>query len=375
MRILVLSKRQYTNRDLIDDRFGRLRELPLALASAGNEVAGICLSYRPRDEGRRDDVENDVRVVWHTLNLKRLFPQSATNYWKTIDSLGRDFRPDVVWACSDAWHAILGEHVSKRLGAPMIIDLYDNFESFPATRLPGVTTVFRRSLRYAAGITCVSSPLARYTRETSLCECPIEVIENGVPDGLFHPLDKAECRRELRLPADALLIGTAGAISKSRGIETLFRAFEILERERSDVHLVLAGTCDRGLTIPKGARIHYLGILPSRKIPFFLSTLDISVICNRKSSFGKYCFPQKFYESVAAGVPVVAAETGAMQELLEDKPEHLYEPENVQDLVAVLCKQIENPSVPALRVPTWAALGKRLDDFFCSCKKETAGQE
>ena len=37
MRILVLSKRQYMNKDLIDDLYGRFRELPLALAGLGHK--------------------------------------------------------------------------------------------------------------------------------------------------------------------------------------------------------------------------------------------------------------------------------------------------------------------------------------------------
>ena len=368
MRILVLSKRQYMNRDLIDDRYGRFRELPLALASAGHEVSGICLSYRPRDEGRRDDVEDNAQVVWHALNVKRLLPWGSTSYWRTIDVIGRDFRPDLVWACSDALHAILGVRIAKRLGASLVIDLYDNFESFPATRFPEVTAAFRRALRCADGITCVSVPLARYVRETSYCKGPIEVIENAVPKGLFRPMDQVNCRRELGLPTDGLLIGTAGAISKSRGIETLFRAFEILAQERSDIHLVLAGPCDKGLTLPRNSRVHYLGMLPPKMVPVFLSTLNITVICNRESAFGKYCFPQKFYEGVACGVPVVAAGTGAMRELLKDTPEHLFEPENVDNLVAVLRRQIDSPVALPLEVPTWTTLGNRLADFFVLCR-------
>jgi len=226
MRILVISKRQYTNLDLMDDRFGRLRELPLALAAAGHHVTGICLSYRPRDEGRRDDVTDNTKVNWHTLNLKRLLPWGSMSYWQTIDRIGREFRPDLIWPVRDALHAILGARIAKRLGASLVIDLYDNFESFPATRIPGITSAFRRALCCADGITCVSRPLARYVRETSGCQRPIEVIENAVPKGLFYPMDKVNCRRELGLPVNGFLIGTAGAISRSRGIETLFKALK-----------------------------------------------------------------------------------------------------------------------------------------------------
>lgn len=367
MRILVLSKRQYMSRDLIDDRYGRFRELPLALASRGHEVAGICLSYRPRDEGRRDDVGGSAQVAWHALNLTRLLPWSSMSYGKTIDEIGSDFHPDLIWACSDALHAILGVRIAGKLGASLVIDLYDNFESYSATRIPGLTSAFRRALRCADGITCISHPLAQYVRETSSCTCPIEVVENAVPEGLFHPMDRANCRRELGLPPDALLIGTAGAISKSRGIETLFKAFEILSRERSEVHLVLAGACDEKIIFPKSSRVHYLGMLPPKKIPVFLSALNIAVICNRESAFGKYCFPQKFYESVACGVPVVAAGTGPMPELLKDSPEHLFEPENIAHLVAVLRRQVNSPVALPLEVPTWTTLGNRLEYFFRAC--------
>ncbi|HQP26164.1 MAG TPA: glycosyltransferase, partial [Smithellaceae bacterium] len=220
------------------------------------------------------------------------------------------------------------------------------------------------------GITCVSPPLAQYVRETSSCKCPVEVIENAVPEGIFYPLDRSSCRRELGLPQNGIFIGTAGAISKSRGIETLFRAFEILARERSDVHLVLAGACDKGLPLPQNSRVHYLGMLPMNKVPVFLSSLNVSVICNRESAFGKYCFPQKFYEGVACGVPVVAAATGSILELLKDKPENLFEPENVDHLVAALSRQIDNPFTLTLEVPTWSILGKRLEDFFQVCIKK-----
>jgi teichuronic acid biosynthesis glycosyltransferase TuaC len=110
-------------------------------------------------------------------------------------------------------------------------------------------------------------------------------------------------------------------------------------------------------------------MLPPKMVPVFLSTLNVSVICNRESAFGKYCFPQKFYESVACGVSVVAARTGVMRELLKYTPGCLYEPENVNDLVEALRRQIDRPVALPLEAPTWTTLGKRLGDFFRTCVK------
>ena len=366
MRILILSKRQYMSLDLINDRYGRFRELPLALAALENKVTGICLSYRPRSEGLVDDIQNDTKVSWHTLNLRRLLSWGAKSYWKTLNTLGRDFRPDLVWACSDAIHAILGVHIANKLNAALVIDLYDNFESYPLTHIPGITAAFRQALRKADGITCVSRPLAEYVLKTTHCSCPIEVIENAVPEKLFHPMDQSISRRKLKLPENDILIGTAGAISRSRGIDSLVGAFEVIAKKRTDIHLVLAGPCDKDIILSSHPRLHYLGVLPQDTVPIFLSSLNINVICNRDSEFGRYCFPQKYFEAVACGVPVVAAATGAILELLKNTPALLFEPDNIDSLVSVLLSQIANPIASSAEIQTWTMLGKRLDKFFLS---------
>ena len=77
MRILVLTKRQYMGKDLLDDRFGRFRELPLALARLGHEIQGISLSYRRRAEGAITDFvpSQDGQVSGiRSISLTPLFP-------------------------------------------------------------------------------------------------------------------------------------------------------------------------------------------------------------------------------------------------------------------------------------------------------------
>jgi len=367
MRILVLSKRQYTGRDLIDDRFGRIRELPIALAEAGHQVAGVCLSYRPRDERVHDDVKANIRVNWHSLNAHRLIPFSTGNYGLTVGAVVNALRPDVIWACSDAFHAILGVQFAKKFRAALVVDLYDNFESFTATRFPLIKTAFRRALRRADGITCVSQPLVRYVRKISRYKGPIEVIENAVPTGVFRPRNQKMCRREFGLPSKGIFIGTAGAISRSRDIDTLFNAFQILAQRSSNIHLVLAGPCDKGISLPQNTHVHYVGDLSPEKVPTLLSTLDVSIICNRDSAFGKYCFPQKFYESLACEIPTVAAAIGAMRELLHSYPAHLYEPQNAESLAVAVMGMIDHPVLLPFKVPTWKSLGHRLEDFLQRC--------
>jgi hypothetical protein len=49
-------------KDLLDDGFGRFRELPLGLARLGRDVTGIAISYRRRKEGTVVDCELSAKV-------------------------------------------------------------------------------------------------------------------------------------------------------------------------------------------------------------------------------------------------------------------------------------------------------------------------
>jgi glycosyltransferase involved in cell wall biosynthesis len=364
LRVLVLTKRQYTARDLLDDRFGRLRELPLELATAGAQVAGVCLSYRPRPEGVVHDERGAGRVAWTSLSPRRLLPFGRHSYWATLDRIGQALRPDVVWACSDVPHAVLGVRVARRLGARLVIDLYDNFASFGLARVPGVDAALGRALRAADGVTCVSAPLARHVGDAYGVRAPVAVIENAIPAGQFVPGDRAAARAALGLPAAARLVGTAGALSHGRGIGTLFAAFERLAAEDPTVRLVLAGALERDVVLPASDRVHYLGLLPATDVPRLLTALDVSVVCNRDSAFGRYCFPQKLYESLACRVPVVVARVGAMAELLAATPQVFYTPDDAASLLAALRGQLAAPRVLDLPVPTWATLAARLGEFL-----------
>ena len=165
MKILVLTKRQYMGKDLLDDRFGRFWEVPLELARRGHEVRGFLSATGTRATGSFCSASG--ALTWHSLNLLNSGLPALQNYLRYARRILNDFTPDIVWACSDAFHAIFGRHVSAGIGAKCVIDLYDNFESYPATRVPGVLSLFKRALKAANGITCVSSQISRL-RERSL---------------------------------------------------------------------------------------------------------------------------------------------------------------------------------------------------------------
>jgi len=340
------------NKDLIDDQFGRFREIPLALARLGHEVTGLCLSYKQKNEGWL----TDETVQWKSINAGVFKIFGLMRF--IIQARRQAKKSDVIWACSDSFYGIIGHMLSSKYSIPLVFDLYDNFEFFLAARLPVIRQLYHRAVKKCSAVTCVSQPLAElvgtYGRKEN-----VVVLENAVRTDLFNPMPKKTCRSKLGLPQDCRFIGTAGALNNNRGIETLFAAFEMLKLRFSDLHLALAGP--RNINLPRGERIHDLGVMPLEKVPLLLTALDVAVICNRDNLFGRYCFPQKSTEIMACDVPLIAARVGSMAALFKDHPRWLFAPDNSHDLVDAIEHRLGDRTTGYRLASSWKDASDKLE--------------
>jgi glycosyltransferase involved in cell wall biosynthesis len=343
------------NKDLLNDRFGRFREIPLALSQKGHEVFGICLSYVSKNEGR---IQDDA-VSWKSINATKLKLPGLIRFIYEAQKAAR--KSDLIWACSDSFYGIIGCAISKIWKVPVIFDIYDNFDEFFVAKLPIVKQLYHWTIRQSDAITCLSSSFANYIGEKYGRTKHVYPIEFAVRDDLFKPLNKNHCRQMLGLPPDALLIGTAGGLFITRDVHLLLDAFGQLKDKHKDLQLALAGPLDHNLPIPNNDRIHYLGILPFDRVPYFMNSLDIAVVCYADDEFGKYCFPQKTREFMACNVPVIAARVGGLKELFQDQPEWLYKPGDVRSLIDVLEKRISDRLTGYPSSPTWKDLAQILE--------------
>jgi teichuronic acid biosynthesis glycosyltransferase TuaC len=367
MRILVLTKRQYMGKDLLDDMYGRFYELAKELAHNGHSILGVCLSYRKRDDGKRPKWKNEPQAFeWYSYNIGNLLVVGLYSYLRKLRLLAGRFKPDIIFACSDSFHIIFGAWLSKVLNVPCVIDLYDNFESYGATKIPGVLFLFKWAVRNAKGITCVSSSLRKFIISKYKPLGEIITLENAIWSDLFYGMDKIHCRERLGLPRDGKFIGTAGSLYLNRGIEDLFKGFEILSTKNKELRLIVAGRLDRKLTLPSGSNVHYLGELPLEDIPYLLNTLDVGVICNLDTAFGRYCFPQKAYEMIACGIPLVASAVGEMKEFMRECPLSLFEPGNTESFVKAVDQQLRNACRLNIAPPNWGDLTDSLEKLMRS---------
>jgi glycosyltransferase involved in cell wall biosynthesis len=357
MRVLFLTKQQYMGKDLLRDRFGRFYEFPKALAHHGHHVRGVCLKYW------RDGLSEPVPrqqldgVDWQSFHLGWNMAAGFFHHHQRLKTIAKEFSPDVIVGVSDSMHVILASTLAATVDAPAAIDLYDDFESYRATRLPGMRRGLKRGILGASGISTVSSALAAKIASEYRAPGIIRPISNAVCPETFQPMDKRLARRKLGLPESGSLIGTAGALSVERGTKTLLLAFAKLSRKRGNLHFVLAGRLDRRLPLPPSGNVRYMGELSQTDVGCLFNALDVGIVSNRRTQFAEYCFPQKFYEMIACKLPIVAAEIGAMSEMLAGHENCRYQPDSVDSLVGAIEKQLDTPTVLNIPVPTWKDRG------------------
>ena len=352
------------NKDLLDDRFGRFREIPLELAKKDHAVRGLCLSYARRNEGSI----RDGRVLWKSLNTSTLKIPGVIRF--LFEALKFAQKSDVIWACSDSLYGVIGCFVGKITKKPVIFDIYDNFAEFYLARLPLMRQLYHWAIRHSDAITCLSEPFKGLLRNKYGRFKRVHTIEFAVRSDLFKPLNRKRCREMLQLPPNGRIIGTAGGLYKSRDVDLLIDAFRLLKDRYFDLHLALAGPLDGKLQIPQDCRIHYLGTLPFEKVPYLMNSLNVAVVCYAADEYGKYCFPQKTREFMACDVPVVAAKVGSLKELFKDHPEWLYEPGDVQSLIKAIENRFDDGATHYALPPTWADLAQILERTMFQIQKQ-----
>ena len=152
----------------------------------------------------------------------------------------------------------------------------------------------------------------------------IEVTGCGVDPGMFSTGDRNYFRAKLDLQETDILIGFAGRIESTKGIDVLINAFCLSAGQNKNIYLILAGyenplfarnlrnllkSLEQG--IQKKIHIYY-NISELEKAHFF-KAIDIFILPSVNESFGIV-----FLEAWACRKPVIGAAIGAVASIISE---------------------------------------------------------
>lgn len=240
-------------------------------------------------------------------------------YWWGTVRAAAPTRPDIV-------HANDGNTLVPALALRMLCGssiVYDAHELWTHRNVrqqrwlaPHVERVIEHVvIRLSDGVVTVSPSIADWMqREFGLRERPTLVRNIPVFTGVPDPAD-GRLRALTGLAATDKVLAYCGGITTGRGLEETVDALPLLGE---DVHLVMLGFGERryvdGLLARATAlgvqhRVHEAGAVPGPQVPQALADADVAVVYVRPICLSyEFSLPNKLFESIHAGLPIVAAD-------------------------------------------------------------------
>ncbi len=352
MKFFLLCKRYYTNKDLIEDRFGRLFYLPAQLKNNGAQGVVVAADYRHKTP----TTQQLAGVDFHSVPFSLMWPVSfLLHTYRRFTA----YKPDIIIASGDIHFGVLGLIFAKLAKIPFVFDVYDQYAAFGSGSLPGMKSLYYLTLRKADLVLCASLPMVDFAKKFNRS---VAFIPNGVDRSLFKPMNRKRVRNELALSEDAVIAGYFGSSEKNRGVEILIEACKMLRRRYPGLMLLMAGKLSVPLT---DAWINHRGMVSQQEVARLINTCDIVVIPyipDTLIDMGNSC---KIAEYLACGVPIVTTRVGNFMENYAEAPAILShgicEPMNPKDMARAISAQIEAPRMIEFNEElTWERLGKKL---------------
>jgi protein-tyrosine-phosphatase len=221
---------------------------------------------------------------------------------------------------------------------------------FSAFKLKMYESIDRFALRrWASVIVAVSKNLADSLRRSGFWPGMVTAIHNGTaPIPPVSPEVRARVRRELNVPADALLIGTVGRLVPVKGHVDLVRAIALAQPKMPHAKLLIAG--DGPLLGELCAMAGRLGVDQHciftghrADVHQLLAAMDVFVLPSLSEGI-----PMALLEAMSLGLPVVATRVGGIPEVVRDRVTGLLVPAGDDRALAEACLELA-------RYPDWAA--------------------
>lgn len=327
------------------------------IASRVSYLTGKAISAESDVEWAR----SGVRVV-RAYAPERVYPGLGWRVWGfmvfTLSSLlaaWRAGRVDLVMGTTPPIFQTISSWAIARLrGVPFLLEVRDLWPEFAVDMgllknraLIAIARWFERWLYRRADHIVVNSPAYReYIIGKGIPADKVSLIPNGVDTRMFDPDATGGELREKLGGAGRFVVTYAGAIGLANDIPTILRAARRL-KERRDIVFWLVGDGAERPGLEALARewglenVRFTGPQPKATMKDVLATSDVCVATLRNIPMFRTTYPNKVFDYMAAGRPVILAIDGVIREVVEKAGAGVFVPPGDDEKLAAAIVELQ----------------------------------
>ena len=243
---------------------------------------------------------------------------------------------------------------------PFVLEIRDLWPEFAVDMdvlknrfLIWASTRFVNFLYGRAHVIAVNSPAYKPYIEEHYEVSPdrVVLIPNGVDCSMFDPKDRAENLRQSLGLRNKTIVTYAGAMGPANNIDTILEAARLLSAKESVHFLLIGGGKERPRleSLAKRMELKNLSFLeprPKSEITHLLAASDICIAALMNIPMFRMTYPNKVFDYMAAGRPIVLAIDGVIRELVEKAGAGIFvEPDNPQEMAEAVERLALSPQL------------------------------
>lgn len=263
---------------------------------------------------------------------------------------------DLIWGTSPPIFQSLTSWALARLkGTALLLEIRDLWPAFAVAvgilRQPLLIRAsewLERFLYRQADVVVVNSPgFIQHVQSRGASQ--IELVPNGSDTSMFNPSVTGEDFRTKNGLDDRYIALYAGAHGMSNDLSVVIEAAHQL-RQRVDILFVLLGDGKDKANLINQAKdlaltnLKFLPAVPKNKMPGALAAADACIAILKPIPLYATVYPNKVFDYMAAGRPVILAMEGVIQEIVDKANAGItVDPGNPAALASAVAKLADNP--------------------------------
>ena len=341
-------------------------ELGKFLTAKGHKVTVIAsdVDYLSgKKKSKKMEVKDGVNIIYsytysgvHKSFLHRAFSFFTFSLTSFVNAL-KEKEVNIVWGTSPPlFQSITAFVVAKLKKKPFVFEVRDLWLDFAKelgiVRNKILLKIFKFLeifLYKNADKIIVNSPGFIPFIKKYIDEEKIVLIPNGVITKEFEVSQEVvyELREQLKLNKKFVVL-YAGNIGVANDIETIIETARFLKSYDDILFLLIGGGIKKNELHVKCEReglnnVVFLGTIPKRDIPKYISIADVCVATLKNIPLFKTTYPNKVFDYMAAGKPVILAIDGVIRKVVEDANAGMWvEPGNAKQMRDAVLRYYHN---------------------------------